>query len=437
MTTTQYRRTCSTLSIHGKRDHRVSDSATIGEVLHCVVADARSKAPVYPGWLQQPATDDQIADADSEPYLLLGHVPFGVGMLVIDVDTGRGAPASWWAEAVEESLGPPICTVRTRSGGLHLYYRTDEPVGNAKWEGGEVRCAAGHVVIWDLDALRVAVEGLDDHDLVDCSRWPISQRPQGVSASDEWEGDQGGKVGAALRLIDCREVHYDDWIAVGHALHWADHYGRVRDGLRMWTEWSATDPARFRFGECGLKWRGFDADRGRTLGTLFNIAKQHGFEVWRQSSIRRVRPPKPDGVLNDRQQSLHDLVYSQARSDRRGGVLTFSLENRRLAEFFECSRKTIERDTAHMAAEGYLKPVGKRIVRTETGGHVLQVWRPTTPDLERWQQHMTAQSESPPEPAGGCVVRFTDGGVADITAPIPVFGGGGWGFADGGLAGWS
>ena len=144
--------------------------------------------------------------------------------------------------------------------------------------------------------------------------------------------------------------------------------------------------------------------------------------VWRQTSPQPVRPPKPDSVLNERQQALHNWYYSQARTDRRkGGILTVSMENRRLAEFYRVSRKTIGRDNRHMVDEGYLKPAGKRIVRTETGGHVLPVWRPTTPDLERWQQHMTAQSESPPEPTGGCVVRFTDGGgVADITAPISV-----------------
>ena len=235
--------------------------------LHGVVADARTKAPVYPGWLQQPATDDQIADADSEPYLLLGHVPGRSGLLVIDIDTDRGAPVSWWADAVEESLGPPVCTVTTQSGGLHLYFRCDQDIGNVCWEGGEIRCAAGHAVLWDEDAVLAAVENLDQHEPVDCSRWPISKRNPGTSASpDEWAGDQIGKVGAALRMIDCRATSYDDWIAVGHALHWADHYGHVEDGLRIWTEWSASDPARFPVGRVFGKVARLRCRRGPDVG---------------------------------------------------------------------------------------------------------------------------------------------------------------------------
>ena len=430
MTAPKYKPTCSKPPTPDIHKNGVSDFANIGRVLHCVVADARTKAPVRDGWLTTPATDSEIAGSYSEPYLTVGHVPFGADLLVIDIDTDKGAPVGWWADAVEESLGPPVCTVRTGSGGIHMYYRCDQPIGNVVWEGGEIRCAKGHVVLWNEDAVLAAIEDLDLHDPVDCSRWPISKQPPGTSAnSDDWAGDQDGKVGAALRAIPCPDVNYDDWIAVGHALHWAEHYGCIEHGLRMWTEWSATDPARFRWGECAAKWRGFDADKGRTLGTLFEIAKQHGFVVWRQTNPEPVRPPQPGRVLNERQAAMHNLQYAQARTDRRkGGILTFSMENRRLAEFYGCSRKTIERDIAHMVDSGYLKPAGKRIVRTETGGHVLQVWRPTTPDLDRWQQHMTAQSESSPEPAGGCVVRFTDGGVADIAAPIPVVGVLGGGF---------
>ena len=302
-----------------------------------------------------------------------------------------------------------------------MYYRCDQPIGNVVWAGGEIRCAAGHAILWDQDAVLAAIEDIELHDPVDCTLWPISKQPPGTSASgDDWNGEQGGKVGAALRAIPCPDVHYDDWIAVGHALHWGEHYGCIEHGLRMWTEWSATDPARFRFGECAAKWRGFDADKGRTLGTMFEIAKQHGFDVWRQTHPEPMRPPQPDRVLNERQQALHNWYYSQARTDRRkGGILTVSMENRRLAEFYRVSRKTIERDNRHMVDEGYLKPAGKRIVRTETGGHVLQVWRPTTPDLERWRQHLADQPESASELVGGCTVYLTDGGVADIHPLIP------------------
>ena len=71
----------------------VSIPDNIVRALHCVVADARTKAPVRDEWLTRPATDSEIAGAYSEPDLTLGHVPFGADMLVIDID--KGAPVGW------------------------------------------------------------------------------------------------------------------------------------------------------------------------------------------------------------------------------------------------------------------------------------------------------------------------------------------------------
>ena len=48
-----------------------------------------------------------------------------------------------------------------------------------------------------------------------------------------------------------------------------------------------------------------------------------------------------------------------------------SIENRSLAHHYDCSRKTTARDAAQMVDMGYLKPAGKRVVRTDWGGYVL------------------------------------------------------------------
>ena len=111
--------------------------------LHYVVAEFASsdKAPIASGWLDAPASAADVAAARSEPYLVLGHIPFAAGLLVVDIDTDKGQPVDVLAEAVRDSLGAPLCEVRTRSGGLHLYYRCDRPVGNRKWEGGDIRVA--------------------------------------------------------------------------------------------------------------------------------------------------------------------------------------------------------------------------------------------------------------------------------------------------------
>ena len=104
--------------------------------LHYVVANSGDKRPLEADWLRCRASTEEVEAVRSEPYLLLGHVPYRSSLLVVDIDTDRDRPVWWWREAAGQSLGPPLCDVRTRSGGLHLYYRTDRPVGNRSWEGG-------------------------------------------------------------------------------------------------------------------------------------------------------------------------------------------------------------------------------------------------------------------------------------------------------------
>ena len=58
---------------------------------------------------------------------------------------------------------------------------------------------------------------------------------------------------------------YYDWIHVGMALQFELGNG----GLAVWEKWSRKSD-KFKEGECGKKWRGFDADEGGiTGGTLY------------------------------------------------------------------------------------------------------------------------------------------------------------------------
>ena len=70
----------------------------------------------------------------------------------------------------------------------------------------------------------------------------------------------------------------------GMALHWAEAHGCVGDGLGLWRDWSATDPDRYKVGECAAKWRGFDAEGGLTLGSLFWLAKRYGWKGCRAAA---------------------------------------------------------------------------------------------------------------------------------------------------------
>ena len=382
--------------------------------LHYVVADARDKRPLAADYLIAPATAADVAAARSEPWLTLGHVPGRAGLLVVDIDRDPAA----YREEVIDSLGPPLCEVRTRRG-LHLYYRCHDAIGNRTWAGGEIRCTAGYALLWDEAAVLAALENIADAEPVDATAWPLAGSAGAGNADRTARPGQTRHVLAALKALPCAELSYDDWLYVGFGLHWGEAHNAVEDGLRIWMEWSATDPRRFRFGECAYKWRGFDAEkmpRRRTLATLFWLAKQHGWQR-RRDGQRQQRPAAAAHAhphLNARQLETHSILAAIAKG--RPGRRTVSVLHQVLADHHKVSRKTVVRDFAHMKACGYLRIVGRKVVREADGGFALPVYRPIDPDRERWLQ--LAQANARPPDRDGPVVRMA-GEVWDILLPIP------------------
>ena len=381
--------------------------------LHYVVANARDKRPLSADHLIAPAVQSDVEAARSEPYLLLGHVPGRAGLLVVDVDVDAGA----WREEVADSLGPPLCEVRSRRG-LHLYYRCHEQVGNRNWEGGEIRCTSGYAVLWDEQAVLAALENLADAEPVDTAAWPIGRRPGPDGTQRLGNPGQTGRVRAALQALDCAALGYDDWLYVGFGLHWGEANGCVRDGLELWRAWSEKDRARYRPGECAYKWRTFDAGkqpRRRTLATLFWLADQHGWQGWRRPQARQPAAARAHPHLNARQLQLHSDLTALAAPGK-SGRLTVSAAHEDLARLHNVSRKTIVRDFARLKACGYLRTVGRRTVREPGGGFVLPVYRPTSPDRERWLLLALLNAQPSEQP---CATVRMPGEVWDIFAPIP------------------
>ena len=396
------------------------ETAATERGLHYVVVTAAEKRPLAKGWLRRAASAEEVEAARADPGRLIGHVPYAAGLVVVDIDTGKDRPVWYWREAVRDQLGAPLCEARTGSGGLHLYYHCDQPVGNRYWEGGEIRCAKGYAVLWDEEAVLAALEQIDLVEPVDVSQWPIRHKTGGRRRRTKgWPG-QTERVRSALRVIPCREVSYDEWLAAGMALHCGEADGCVDDGLGLWRAWSATDPDRYRVGECAAKWRGFDAEGGRTLGTLFWLAKRYGWRGCRRRGRRTgKRSSRPHPLLNARQVALLDMLTALATPGK-SGRLTITVLHQVLADHFGCCRETIVRDFKHLKACGYVRTVGQRIVREAGGGFVVPVYRPTDPEMERWLQHARANRA----PAKRVAVVEMAGGVCDIFAPIPGVGSG-------------
>ena len=71
---------------------------------------------------------------------------------------------------------------------------------------------------------------------------------------------------------------YETWLLVGMAIH---HDG---GDISLWEEWSRSAPSKYEPGACERKWRTFTAGGGVTLGTVYDLARQNGWNG-------RAKPP--------------------------------------------------------------------------------------------------------------------------------------------------
>lgn len=95
------------------------------------------------------------------------------------------------------------------------------------------------------------------------------------SVDASWE-----EIQQAIEAIpaDCSR---EEWVNVGMALHWAGTQSDQLDqALHLWNEWSQMSPAKYP-GEREIlqQWASFRPDKANSvkLGTLFHIAKKHGW----------------------------------------------------------------------------------------------------------------------------------------------------------------
>lgn len=89
------------------------------------------------------------------------------------------------------------------------------------------------------------------------------------------------EIRQALDVVpaDCSR---DEWVSIGMALHWAGtQTDQLEQALQLWNEWSATAQTKYQ-GEREImtQWFSFKPDKATAvkLGTLFHIAKQHGWQ---------------------------------------------------------------------------------------------------------------------------------------------------------------
>ena len=130
------------------------------------------KAAVEKEWQNKMPTAEQVCrwlDEDKN----VGLRPVSVGCVVIDLDPLKGKdgkPVPGFEGIIKDELraitaqcGPPLATVKTPSGGRHLFYKSaDDMAGNVKWRSGDIRQSSGYIVLYDIPAVCSIIEKLPD-----------------------------------------------------------------------------------------------------------------------------------------------------------------------------------------------------------------------------------------------------------------------------------
>lgn len=113
------------------------------------------------------------------------------------------------------------------------------------------------------------------------------------SASLPQEPDDIGKAASAMQFIS-PDIDYDQWIAIGQALHTA--FGA--QGKDLWHSWSANGSLYEGDRNIDTHWKSFGKKEGVTLGTLFHLAKQGGWAPVTKSSERKSAVEDFQNLLN-------------------------------------------------------------------------------------------------------------------------------------------
>ncbi|WP_035546126.1 PriCT-2 domain-containing protein [Burkholderia sp. 9120] len=125
--------------------------------------------------------------------------------------------------------------------------------------------------------------------------------------------DEAARARAALAVIPADD--YGTWVDMAFALK----QGFGDEGFEIWYEWSRT-AGNYSERAARTTWRSADASGGKTLASLFWLARQHGFDLKRsQYPDRMATAPVPSSEVlerrtreEERKQARHAAVAREA-----------------------------------------------------------------------------------------------------------------------------
>ena len=263
---------------------------------------------VFPCNGKAPITAHGFKNASCDPQTIIDwwkqYPPATIGIAtgiinrisVVDVDNkpekGKNGLAEWQKLQEKYGIAPDTFTVRSPSGGIHLYFKHKDGFKNSTDKlanGIDTRGDGGYIIASGSSINGVCYTVEKNLPLAELPDWvfeAIAKQPEKKTKTekitarlpDENRENQANRreapeadVVSALNSIDS-DCDYQTWIEFGQALHTWDS---VR-GFVLWDEWSRR--CKMYDSSTQTHWKSFKADGGITIGTLFHHAKAAGWK---------------------------------------------------------------------------------------------------------------------------------------------------------------
>lgn len=275
----------------------------------CGKTDCNSpgKHPSTPNGLKNasldPAVLTQLFQSKHSPNIGIATGPIS-NIFVVDIDGAQG-------EASLSNFPPLPPTLTSTTGrGRHLVFRYPSrkvftragkfaPGLDIRGEGGYIVAppsihATGVVYEW-IDPTIAPADAPDW--LLDIICKPPEQQtytPPPATISPDWSVDD---VRELLSFID-PDILYDDWIAVGMALHSEGH------SLAVWDEWSRRG-TKYRPGCTIPHWKSFRPNAGIGFGTVVHMAALSGWKPREITSLSLDDHPAREFILRVQRGEFH------------------------------------------------------------------------------------------------------------------------------------
>lgn len=291
------------------------------------------KHPRASNWQYTPHWSDEQIDTMVE----YGVFNDGYGVLVddhliIDVDPRSGGYDAY--KRLQDELGLNLTelsnfVVETGGGGLHVYFNREASTAlvthlkgfdgiDFKSSGFVVGAGSRHASGLTYEIQKGGPDDINDAPpelialLTKKDRYRTKHEGNHIDISDT-------DIREMLEAFKNDDIHYEDWIRVGMAIHDATSGG----GFHLWDEWSKTS-SKYDPHFMDKKWHSFGKSTNQvTIGTLFHFAEEAGYrpsvtfeyepeENFTPSNLVEVDLCRPPGFVGQ----VTEWINSQCRFPR-------------------------------------------------------------------------------------------------------------------------